>query len=148
MSCGVVSGRAESFSRSHGCSLYPPNAGFHTDRWRRPCDQASIAYHWPVARPAATTSQRALLTLVHPFACRKCTFKIGFRNPRVLLISYTEFSWNHSSFPLSSECLFDCQLWLDLTYRKDYYSVTHVSDPICCPFSIVFPCRANIPGYR
>lgn len=125
-----------------------PNAGFHTDRWRRPCDQASIVYHWPVARPAATTSHRALLSLVHPFACRKCAFKVGFRNPRVLLIGYSLSLVEiirHSRYRSVS---FDCQPWLDLTYRKDYYSVTHVSGPICCLFNIGFPYRANTPGYR
>jgi hypothetical protein len=40
-------------------SIHSSNAGFHTDRWRRPCDQSSIVYHWPFARPAATTSHRA-----------------------------------------------------------------------------------------
>ena len=77
-SCEWVAGsalrlRQESFSRSFAFSWRLDSA-----RWRRrrPCrDQASVDYHWPVARPAATTPHRAQLSLL---ACRKCLFEIGF----------------------------------------------------------------------
>ncbi len=148
----------ESFSRSHGCtsySLHPPLQCWVPYR-------SLAAPMWPSvdSLPLASRSSScndvtpclalSLSCTTSPFACRKCAFKsFGFRNPRVLLIGYS-WVWveiiRHS--PLS-ECLsFDCQPWLDLTYRKDYYSVTHVSAPICCPFNIGFPYRANTPGYR